>query len=81
MQEIMLNPATALLLLAIIGCAVLAVRRLARRGLCNCDDHGDGCRGCSGCAGCAGCPDGAGCPAAKAQVLSAADATAALGGL
>ena len=55
MRELVLNPVTVLLLLAIVACAVLAVRRMLRRGLCDCNDHCD-----TGCSGCAGCPHGDG---------------------
>lgn len=48
MQELALTPATVVLLLVIVGCAVLAVRRLLHRGLCDCDDHCSGCEGCQG---------------------------------
>lgn len=54
MQELALTPATIILLLAIIGCALLAIRRLHKRGMCDCNDHG--CEGCSKCSGgCKGC--------------------------
>ncbi len=67
MQEIVMSPATLLVLLAIVAGAVLAVRRLVRRGLCDCDDHrGEGCRGCRGCPG-----DASSCPAADSLVARA----------
>lgn len=80
MQDLALNPVTVALLLAILGCAALAMRRLLHRGLCDCGDHCDG--GCSGCAGCAGhgAPDGpmggalgatGCCPAAEAMAQRA----------
>ena len=56
MQDLMLNPVTLALLLALAACAALSSRRLLRRGLCDC---GDQCEG--GCGGeCAGCPHGCG---------------------
>lgn len=49
-----MTPSTIVLLLIIAALAVLAIRRLTRRGLCDC--HGDGkTKGSSSCAGCAGC--------------------------
>lgn len=50
------NPATLLVLASLIALAVLAVRRLMARGMCDCGDHcGSECGGCSGsCGGCAG---------------------------
>lgn len=59
MLEMTFTPSTVLLLAVIAACAVLAVRRLTCRGLCDCHDHADGCAGCAGCSG--GCPAG-GCP-------------------
>lgn len=72
MQEFAMNPVTLLILLAIVAGAVLAVRRLAHRGLCDCGDHCDG--GCRGCQGCHEGGEGAGagsCPAAEAVVARA----------
>lgn len=46
MQDLMLNPVTLALLLALAACAALAVRRLLRRGLCDCGDQCEG--GCGG---------------------------------
>lgn len=47
------TPATVILLIIIAVGVVFAVRRLVRRGMCDCDDHcGDsGCakKGCSHC--------------------------------
>lgn len=44
---------------AITALAVLAIRRLAKRGLCDCGDHCEGpCDGCPSqgcCRGCKGC--------------------------
>lgn len=39
MQELALTPATVILLAVIIVLAVLAVRRLLKRGACDCSDH------------------------------------------
>ncbi len=67
MQEIVMGPATLLVLLAIVAGAVLAARRLARRGLCDCGDRCDeGCRGCRGCSG-----DAPSCPAAESLAARA----------
>lgn len=51
MQEISLNFPTVIILVVIAALAVFAVRRMTRRGLCDCGDHCEG--GCSGCEGCA----------------------------
>lgn len=45
-----MTASTLILLVAILGCAGLAVRRLARRGMCDCGSHCE--RGCHGCKGC-----------------------------
>ena len=45
-QELEITPATVILVLIIIALAVLAIRRMTRRGLCDC--HDDKCEG--GCA-------------------------------
>ena len=56
MQEIVLNFPTLALLALIAALAALAVRRMVRRGLCDCGDHcGDQGGGCSGCASKSGC--------------------------
>lgn len=50
MQELVFTPSTVVLLLVIAALAVLAVRRMCRKGLCDCHGEGDGaCAGCSGC--------------------------------
>ena len=55
MAPLDISPATIMLILVIAALAALAVRRLARRGTCDCHDHcgdkpaGGGCAGCSGC--------------------------------
>lgn len=55
MQELILNGPTIVILIAIGALAVLSVRRMARRGLCDCGDRCEG--GCHGCDGCScGCP-------------------------
>ena len=48
MQELGLNLPTVIILVVIAALAVLAIRRMTRRGLCDCGDHCEG--GCSGCA-------------------------------
>ena len=54
MQELSLNFPTVVILLVILALAVLAIRRMTRRGLCDCGDHcGDGEGGCAGCSHCA----------------------------
>ncbi|MEC4273150.1 hypothetical protein VJ923_08265 [Adlercreutzia sp. R25] len=54
MQELAFNAPTVVILLVILGLAALAIRRMTRRGLCDCGDHcGDGERGCAGCSHCA----------------------------
>lgn len=51
MQEIGLNFPTIAILVSIAALAVLSIRRMSCRGLCDCGDHcDDGCRGCTGCA-------------------------------
>lgn len=63
MQELSLNFPTVVILLVILTLAVLAIRRMTRRGLCDCGDHcGDGEGGCAGCSHCAsaGRPDTSG---------------------
>lgn len=54
MQEISLNFPTIVILVVIAALAVLSIRRMTRRGLCDCGDHcGDGEGGCAGCSHCA----------------------------
>lgn len=58
---------TLILLLVILACAILAVRRLWKRGLCDCNDACEG--GCAGCSkGCAskGCEAAASCGSCEA---------------
>lgn len=53
-----ITPATVIIGLVVVALAVLAVRRLVKRGTCDCHDHGGGDGGASPCAGgCAGCHD------------------------
>ncbi|RDB62003.1 hypothetical protein C1878_09300 [Gordonibacter sp. 28C] len=55
MLSLDMNPATVVIGMIVAALAVLAVRRLMRRGTCDCHDHcgdkpaGGGCAGCSGC--------------------------------
>ncbi len=50
MQELSLNFPTVVILVAIAALAVLAIRRMTYRGLCDCGDHCEsGCHGCEGC--------------------------------
>ena len=65
MLPLEISPATVVVGLVIVALAALAVRRLVRRGTCDCHGHGGGPAkaggpakgGCAagGCAGCAGC--------------------------
>ncbi|WP_165062376.1 hypothetical protein [Adlercreutzia sp. ZJ154] len=65
MEELVITPSTVVLLLVIVACAALAVRRLLRRGMCDC---GDSCES-KGCAHCAkNCEPGAECNAVKDMV-------------
>lgn len=51
MQELSLNLPTIVILVVIAALVVLSIRRMTRRGLCDCGDHCDGaCHGCAGCA-------------------------------
>lgn len=59
MMGLVWTPSTIVVALVIAVLAVLAVRRIAMRGLCDCRDHcGDsdsprsGCGSCQGCSGC-----------------------------
>ena len=52
MQELELTPATIILAVIIIALMVLAIRRMMRRGMCDC--HGDEC-GHGGKAACSHC--------------------------
>lgn len=45
LQELAITPSTIVLIVLILACVVLAVRRMLRRGLCDCHD---GCEGCTG---------------------------------
>lgn len=51
MQDLGLNVSTVILLIIILALAVLAIRRMTRRGLCDCggDCDGGSCHGCSSC--------------------------------
>lgn len=56
MQDIQLTPTTVLLLIAIAAWVIWAVRRLFRKGMCDCTDHCEGCsKGASGKKGCSSC--------------------------
>ena len=65
MQELAFTPSTVILLLIVVACAVLAVRRIVRRGMCDC---GDDCKS-EGCAHCAKkCEPGQDCAAVADMV-------------
>ncbi|WP_139652030.1 FeoB-associated Cys-rich membrane protein [Raoultibacter phocaeensis] len=49
MQPLMLNAPTIIISLMIVALAVLAVRRMMKRGLCDCHDGECPSGGCSGC--------------------------------
>ena len=50
MQELLLNFPPVVFLVVIAALAVLAIRRMTYRGLCDCGDHCEsGCHGCEGC--------------------------------
>ena len=64
LQELTLTPATIVIALLVIAWAVWAVRRLTKRGMCDCGDKCDGCskRGAknhakSACKGCSAADD------------------------
>ena len=60
LQEFSLTPTTIVILLAILALAFLAIRRLVRRGMCDCGDHCDGCskkKGSSECRACSAADD------------------------
>lgn len=63
MQELTLNLPTVAVLLVIAALAFLALRRMMRRGLCDCGDHDAEHGGCAGCAGCGGCSGSSPAPA------------------
>ena len=42
-QDLVMTPATIVVALVIAALAFLAIRRLVRRGMCDCGDHCDGC--------------------------------------
>lgn len=49
MQPLDLSPATVIVGLVIIALAVFAVRRMTKRGLCDCRDGECSREGCAGC--------------------------------
>lgn len=53
MQELQMSPATVVILLMVLAAVIWAMRRLCRKGMCDCSDHCDGCgskkESCSGC--------------------------------
>lgn len=59
MQELSLNVPTVVILVVIAALAVLAIRRMTRRGLCDCGDHCGDEGGCAGCSHCGSAADGA----------------------
>lgn len=54
MVPLEITPATVAVGCVIIAFAGFAIRRLMRRGACDCHDHGAG-DSSGGCAGCSGC--------------------------
>lgn len=55
MLSLDMNPATIVIGLLLVAGMVLAVRRLMKRGTCDCRGQSDATAKRSGCAGCAGC--------------------------
>lgn len=45
LQELAITPSSIVLIVLILVCVVLAVRRMLKKGLCDCHD---GCEGCTG---------------------------------
>ena len=43
LQEFAFTPATLIAVLVIVALSFLAIRRLLKRGMCDCGDHCDGC--------------------------------------
>lgn len=52
MTPMELTPATIVLGLIMVALIVMAVRRLVRRGTCDCHDHCDASKDAGGCASC-----------------------------
>lgn len=66
MLELTMTPSTVILLAGILAAAVLAVRRLVKRGMCDCGDGNEASGGCAHCAKkCAGTD---GCDAVAAML-------------
>lgn len=70
MEALSFTPSTVILLAIILACIVLAVRRLLKRGMCDCGDHCEegGCHGCKGCASASDQGQSKGCPVAEDMV-------------
>ena len=54
-QDFSITPATVAVIVVIAALAFLAIRRLVRRGMCDCGDHCDGCSKKKGSAACISC--------------------------
>lgn len=52
MQDLGLTPSTIILIALILAWTIWAVRRLYKKGMCDCSDHCDGCGSKKGCSGC-----------------------------
>ncbi len=77
LQEIVITPGTVVVLLIIAAWAVWALRRMFKRGLCDCGDH-CGEDGSSGCAHCGGSCAGGGCASCELADKMTADAERSL---
>lgn len=75
LQEFAVTPATIIIIALILAGMVLAVRRIVKRGLCDCGDGCDECLGCSHRIGSCSCKE---CPAASDMVKNVDKAAARL---
>ena len=55
MQEMSFSPAAALVVVAIVVWAVLAIKRIVKKGLCDCKHKCSGCTGCLRSRECSSC--------------------------